>query len=336
MRSWRLAGFLLLAVVPFLLSPIQAFGEKLVFAHDWVPYGKHAPFYAAAEKGFFKAVGLKVKVLRGHGGADTAKRLAQKRINFGFADAPSVIITRARGGMIKLTGLVADKGMNVLYTLEKSGIRKPKDLSGKTVGDTQSGACITIFPALATVHGIKNWKHQVMTPAAKNPSVLAGKVDAICTFVTVGPVLRIKGKKQGTPIHAITFADWGLDMAGAGMIARDDTIKANPDLVRRFNEAIYKATAWTVEHPDESIEIFLKLHPAMNRRLTRLQWEVAAKHLMTETAKKHGIGYMDPAKIKKTVDLVIKYSKGVPAVKAEDVYTNEFLPKLFPKYKPLS
>jgi hypothetical protein len=56
---------------------------------------------------------------------------------------------------------------------------------------------------------------------------------------------------------------------------------------------------------------------------------------MTETAKKNGIGYMDPAKMKKTVELVVKYGRDVPAVKAETVYTNAFSPKLFPNYKPL-
>jgi NitT/TauT family transport system substrate-binding protein len=332
-RRLIVAVFMIFAFA--ILIQQQAQAEKLIFAHDWVPYGKHANFYAAAEKGFFKAVGLDVQVLRGHGGADTAKRVAQSNINFGFADAPSVIITRSRGGMVKLTGIIADKGMNVVYSLQKSGIRGPKDLSGKTVGDTQNGACITIFPALAKLHGIKNWKHQVMTGAAKNPSLLAGKVDAICTFVTVGPVVYAKGKKLGTPVNTLTFADNGLDMAGAGMVARDETIKKNPGLVRRFNEAVYKATAWTVENPDEGVAVFLRLHPAMNKKLTRQQWEVAAKHLMTETAKKNGIGYMDPAKMKKTVELVVKYGRDVPAVKAETVYTNAFLPKLFPNYKPL-
>lgn len=336
MKSRRVSAFVFLAVAWMLFFRPQAHAEKLVFAHDWVPYGKHASFYAAAEKGYFKAVGLEVQVLRGHGGADTAKRVAQKQIDFGFADAPSVIITRARGGMIKLIGIVADKGMNVVYILEKSGIREPKDLSGKTVGDTQAGACITIFPALAKVHKIQDWKHVVMSPAAKNPSLLAGKVEAICTFVTVGPILYTMGKKQKTPVREITFADWGLDMAGAGMIARDETIQSNPDLVRRFNEAIYKSMAWAVENPDEAIGLFLRLHPVMNREQTRLEWEVAAKHLMTETAKKHGIGYTDPEKMKRTVELVVKYSEKVPPVKAEDLYTNRFLPKLFPKYKPMS
>ena len=65
----------------------------------------------------------------------------------------------------------------------------------------------------------------------------------------------------------------------------------------------------------------------VNPKLSRLQWEVAARHLMTDTARKHGIGYMDPAKMNGTVDLIMRYRPGVPRINAEDVYTNEFLPK---------
>ena len=96
LRRMIFAGFLVFAFA--LLVQQQAQAEKLIFAHDWVPYGKHANFYTAAEKGFFKAVGLDVQVLRGHGGADTAKRVAQSKINFGFADAPSVIILDLEAG----------------------------------------------------------------------------------------------------------------------------------------------------------------------------------------------------------------------------------------------
>lgn len=313
----------------------SAHAGKIPFAINWVPQGHHAHFYVTPEKGFFQDAGLDVDVLRGYGSGDTARRVVQKQVLLGFADAPAVVITRARGGGIKLIGIIADRGMNALYALEGSGIRTPKDLSGRSIGEAQAGACIAVFPALAKLHGITGWKHQVMDPAAKDPSLLAGKVDSICTFVSNGVALRIKGQKAGKRIVEMTFADYGLDMAGSGLIARDETIQGEPDLLRRFVGAVYKATAWTVEHPEEAMDVFLRLHPTMDRTIARAQWEVAARHLMTETAKKHGIGYMDPAKMAKTAELVVQYTPGVPPVKAEDVYTNAFLPKLFPKYKPM-
>ena len=318
------------------LTQQSALAEKLVFAHDWVPYGKHASFYVAAVNGYYKSVGMDVKVIRGHGSADTVKRVLAKEPDFGLADTPAVIIGRSRAGSVKIIGIFADEGMNVIYSLKRSGIKAPKDLSGREVGDAQGGACISIFPALAKLNGIKGWKHSVMRPAVKNPTLLAGKVDAICTFVTVGVPLRFRAKKIGVQIAEMRFSDWGLDLYGASLITVDETIRKNPGRVRRFMEGTMKAMAWTVENTDAAMKVFLRLHPASNPTLTRLQWDVAAKHLMTPYAKKNGIGSIDAKKMANTRDLVVKYRSLKNSPKVEDIFTNKFLPKLFPKYSPAS
>ena len=40
---------------------------KVKLALDWIIYGKHAGFYAAVEKGFYREHGLDVTLLRGFG-----------------------------------------------------------------------------------------------------------------------------------------------------------------------------------------------------------------------------------------------------------------------------
>ena len=94
----RGAVFVLLAAALVFLFQPGAHAEKIIFAHDWVPYGKHAPFYVAAVKGYYKGVGLDVNVIRGHGSADTVKRVLAKEPKFGLADTPAVIIGRSRAG----------------------------------------------------------------------------------------------------------------------------------------------------------------------------------------------------------------------------------------------
>ena len=174
-----------------------------------------------------------------------------------------------------------------------------------------------------------------MRPAVKNPTLLAGKVDSICTFVTVGVPLRFRAKKAGVTISEMRFSDWGLDLYGASFITLDETIQKTPKMVRNFMEGTMRAMAWTVENPDKAMEVFLRLHPASNRTLTRLQWDVAAKHLMTPYAKKHGIGFIDAKKMADTRDLIVKYRKLKVSPKGEDIFTNKYLPKLLPKYKAM-
>jgi hypothetical protein len=51
---------------------------------------------------------------------------------------------------------------------------------------------------------------------------------------------------------------------------------------------------------------------------------------MTDTAKREGVGYIDAEKMKRTVEFVSQYFD-VRGISADDVYTNRFTPKLFPK-----
>ena len=45
--------------------------EKITFLLDFVPYGKHAPFYVAMDKGFWKDAGFDGKIVGGEGSATT-------------------------------------------------------------------------------------------------------------------------------------------------------------------------------------------------------------------------------------------------------------------------
>src|SRR5262249_11640156 len=45
--------------------------EKITFLLDFTPYGKHAPFFVALDKGFWKDAGFDVTIVRGEGSATT-------------------------------------------------------------------------------------------------------------------------------------------------------------------------------------------------------------------------------------------------------------------------
>ncbi len=51
-------------------------------------------------------------------------------------------------------------------------------------------------------------------------------------------------------------------------------------------------------------------------------------HLLTPTAQKLGIGHMTREKMETTRDLITPYEKLPVRVPVEDLYTNEFLPKI--------
>src|SRR5262245_51479725 len=92
--------------------------EKITFLLDFVPYGKHVPFYAAIDKGIWKDAGFDVTIVKGEGSATTVSNYAAGTADFAMADTPTLIIARARGVPVKVAGIIHDKSLYALGTLE--------------------------------------------------------------------------------------------------------------------------------------------------------------------------------------------------------------------------
>ena len=307
--------------------------DKLTFALNFVPYGLHTAFFAAAERGFYEQANLDVTIQRGAGSADTVAKVAAGSVEMGFADAGSVVVGRSKGAKVTMVGMILDKGVSTIYTYKGSGIAKPKDLEGKTVADNAGSGVLAILPAFAALHDIDvgKIKFVLVAPAAKNPTLIEKKVDAMLTFSTFEPNLRALAAPKGMEIVPLYFSDWGLDLYGLCLFTSEKLLQERRDVVRRWTEATMRAVAWSVENPEEAVALFVKKNPAVSPELAREQWRIAVDHLLTPVAKEQGIGHMTEEKMRRTRDILVKYQKLEGEVPLHDLYTNEFLPKLFPK-----
>lgn len=307
--------------------------DQVKFALDWIPYGKHAMFYASQDKGFWKEAGLDVTITRGFGSGDTAKRVAAGSEDFGFVALPSMITAKSRGADLKMVGMVHDRALDTVATLKGNNIREPKDLEGKRIGSPEGNAVRVVFPAFANINGFDPSKVTFvnMTVPAMVPSLMAGRVDAILVFYTETPTVDAAAGKVNKEPFYMQYADYGMNTYGNGIIVSEKTLEERPDVVKRFVEATYKGIAWSVENPEEAVEIFLKHNPAISRDLARKHFDIAVEHLMTPTARKEGIGYMARDRMAFTNDLVTEHMKLPAKTPVEELYTNEFLPKLYPK-----
>src|SRR5260221_14579665 len=69
--------------------------------------GRHAYFFVALEKGYYKDAGLDVKIIGGNGSVDAIRQVGANNTNFGFADARSLMLSPANGhGPVPLGAVV--------------------------------------------------------------------------------------------------------------------------------------------------------------------------------------------------------------------------------------
>ncbi|MBI3001226.1 MAG: ABC transporter substrate-binding protein, partial [Deltaproteobacteria bacterium] len=132
----------------------QAQNKKVLVQLGWVVGGYHAGFFVAKEKGYYAAKGLDVTITRGFGSGDTAKIVAAGKAQFGEANLPTSIISTGKGAPVTIIGVLGGKAPESFLSFEEKGIRKPKDVEGKSFAEATGAAIMVTWPAFAKLAGI--------------------------------------------------------------------------------------------------------------------------------------------------------------------------------------
>ena len=316
-----------------------AAADSIKLSLNFLPYGVHVGFFAARDLGFYREAGMDVEILKGDGAADAVRRMGTGVVDFAFADMGSVIVGRSRGMKVKALGVVGERDPSVMISLKNSGIRAPRDLEGKSIGALTASALRENWPSLAALNNVdpKKVTWVDMPGSAYVASLMSRKVHAIATYVFTLGGYETQAKKIGEEVSLLYYADFGVDTYGPGLLTSEQNIKEKPDLVRRFVQASMRGYAWAFENPDEAVRLFVKAHPETNPDRVRSEVKITAELMLTPFAAREGMDFYEEKKSEQTRDLTLKVrniNSGIrdPAsMPVKDIYTNEFLAKLFPK-----
>ena len=69
----------------------------VTFSLDFIVLGRHAPFYVAVEKGFFKEENLNVNIIAAKGTAQAIQNVESGLAQIAFTDVASLVVARACG-----------------------------------------------------------------------------------------------------------------------------------------------------------------------------------------------------------------------------------------------
>jgi NitT/TauT family transport system substrate-binding protein len=223
-----------------------------------------------------------------------------------------------------------DKAMEVFYSMEKSGIAKPKDLEGKSIGGPKGAGARELFSAFAALNGIDPSKVTFvdMPPDAMVAAMVSGRVHATSNFITERPNYERAAAQVGQRITGLVYSEWGLDLHANSIVATDKMIQEKADVIRRFLEATVRGWLAGIEKPDEAARMFVKNFPEADPELVRGHWQVSMEHMLTPAAYENGLGWIDPAKKKRTIEVYTKYIPLPREVSLEEVMTNQFNPKI--------
>src|SRR5262245_19156741 len=213
--------------------------EKFTFALNWFAVGDHAAYWVALDKGYYKAKGLDVTLENSKGSGDSIAKVDTGRADAGLADAAVVISAVGRATTIKTVGMVFDKTPLNIFSLKEKPLASPKDLEGKTLGAPPGDSQRQMFPAFAKVNGIDaskvSWVN--IEPAAKPAAVAEKRMDGVGDYSTGLPQYE-KAAGKGH-VAMMPRGDFGFDMYPKAVIARANTLKERPAVLKAFLEASY-------------------------------------------------------------------------------------------------
>jgi NitT/TauT family transport system substrate-binding protein len=214
-------------------------------------------FYAV-QLGYFKARNLDVQIQLMTSGASEAAALAGGALDIVESNVVSTSAAHLRGIPFvyiapgaEYTSAAPTSEMICAKPSDRSG----KDFAGKSVAVVALGDLSQLGPAvwIDATGGDLSTVHYIEMPATAMPAAIArGTVEA---GLLPEPYLQI-ALAGGTKVCAKAFDMIAPQFMLNGWITTSDWLKKNPDVTRRFREAMLEAAKWGNKNHKASAEIF--------------------------------------------------------------------------------
>jgi len=274
--------------------------KKVTYVTAFGAVGRDSFAWVAKEKGYFKDAGLDVTIQKGAGNAQILGLIKAKQADFAALDFTGAEIQSGKGTFTNWRAIAAvhQQTLVSIMTTADTGITKPTDLSGKTVGTATGSVSELLFPAYAKLAGLdpKSVKVQGAQTTALNSLMAQRKVDGLSTFLLSKKALETASKKQ---VVVMPYSEYLADLFGNAIIARDDVIASDKDEVQKFTDAIMKGLQYTIDHPDEAAQIMNKDEPTA--AIPAAVGEINAMKPYVSPPNGAPLGHMDQERVARSI-----------------------------------
>jgi NitT/TauT family transport system substrate-binding protein len=306
--------------------------SDLKFALDWKFEGPSAPYFVALDKGYYKAEGLNVSIDSGPGSVAGIARVAAGTYPIGFFDINSLARFRDQNPDrdVKAVLMVYDKPPFAIVSLAKSGIGKPKDLEGKTLGAPAPDGAFAQWKAFVKENDVDDSKVKIENIGfpVREPMLADGKVDAITGFSFSSYFnLLTKGIPE-SDIKVMLMSDHGIVLYGNAIMVNPDFAKQNPKVVAGFVRATIKGIIDTIKDPEGAIKSVMKRNETAEEKIELARLKMSLNdNFVTPWVKANGVGGIDEQRMAKAIDqIAVTYEFKNAKPKPADIFTPEYLP----------
>ncbi|MDI3341182.1 MAG: ABC transporter substrate-binding protein [Sphaerobacter sp.] len=298
--------------------------HEVTIGLGYVPNVQFAPFYVADAMGYYRDAGIRVTFRHHTVGEDLFGAIIAGQEDVIFAAGDETLQARSRGVDLVYVAQVWNRYPVGLIVPADSPIASPADLKGRTVGiPGKFGATYIGLLALLKQAGLTEQDVNIQSIGfTQVPALLDHQVDAVMGYLNNEP---IQFEKAAFPVRTFAAAD-AQPLISNGIVVKADTLDAKADDIRAVIEATLKGVQYTIEHPEEAVDLSKKYVPGLD------QEEKAADALAVLEAtiplwQTNGTpGKTDPAAWESMARFLDEIGQLGGPVDASEAFTNDYLP----------
>ena len=239
-------------------SDVSADGlRKVTFMLSWAPDTNHIGVYVAKHQGWFRDQGLDVDIVA------VAQAGAEQAVNNGNADfalsnLTNVGVYSVKGARLRQVMQVQQKPSAIWCSLASNeDISSPKDFDGGTFATFGSSESDAVVRRMIQYDGGKGDFDKVTVGTSTFQTLQSGKADFGGFYATWEGV---QADLYGPQLTCFTEPDYGVpgNADSIGIIAGEDTVSNDPELVRSFVQAARKGYEYAYAHPDKAADILVE------------------------------------------------------------------------------
>jgi ABC-type nitrate/sulfonate/bicarbonate transport system substrate-binding protein len=221
----------------------------------WVNQSQFAGMYVAKNKGFYEQAGLDVTLLPFSFDVSPIEDVAAKKVDFGVTGAIEILKACSAGSPVKAFATIYQISPYAIYSLKGSGITKPADLLGRTLGLQPTTDSEMLYDVMMKSMGLDRAEVNEVEIGYDATELIEGKVDASMGYLINEPHQAIE---KGFQVNTILLAEYGSDINGDVLIVHQDTLRTKPDLVVSFLRATLEGWRYAIANPEEATQITLE------------------------------------------------------------------------------
>src|SRR5438445_7717600 len=290
---------------------------KVTLQLKWVTQAQFAGYYAALEKGYYKAAGLDVKIKVGGPNITPEQVVVGGQADIGLDWLPNLFATREKGGKIVSVAQVSARSGRTELTWKSTGINSIAKMKNKIVGVWCCGNQPELYAALAK-NGIDPNNTQdvtIFTQPFDMVAFLSHKIDAAAamTYNELAQVLENKNPKTGKlyQLSDLNVFKMASPAVGTGML--EDNIfttqkylsdPSHSQTITNFLKASFQGWIYCRDHVADCTSIVLKNGTALGHGHQLWQMNEINKLVWPNPS---GVGLVPPKSVSSTALIAKTY-----------------------------